>query len=417
LEVDAKESTRLKSIPTDKIVFDEMDVMERDATRKALERMGASTVREEAYLSNPVLPSSGIAAVYEDSDQRHWWRACPKCGQQPPKGSDWEWFSDTINGWTSAEVSFPEQVCLDDSGKGYIACRRCGGKLGLAPGLWVPKRPEKSGEMWGYRWSQLTSPTHDPYHDVLAAYDDPPDGNRGDVVRLKLGLPFVSAEDKLTVAQVLSCCGGQPQLNGHEGPCAMGVDVRKHKNVIIGVRSGRDRYQILRVARLENWDDILQMANRFHVKSCVVDIRPYEDAAREFQKKARFKTWLCEYSETTPVGTIYNERTGIVKPNRTEILDATHRLIASERQLELPSVCPEVKQFARECASIAKVKEINKRTQQGIFRYRKLGTTPDDYRHALVYFYLAASGGKVGVVGDKMRPQRPSHAFNDYCRW
>ena len=192
----------------------------------------------------------------------------------------------------------------------------------------------------------------------------------------------------------------------------MGIDVRRHKNIVVGIRTGTESYKILRVARLESFDEALQMGERFNVRSCVVDIRPYEDSAREFQRKAKFKVWLCEYSESTPVGTQYNENTGIVKVNRTEILDATHRLVSSERMLELPSVCPELKQFALECAATAKVQEVNKRTRTVIFRYRKLGTNPDDYRHALNYFYLATN--HLAIVRDGGRHSRPKQAISNY---
>jgi hypothetical protein len=322
---------------------------------------------------------------------------------------------DKSHGWTCAELAFPDLVARDDSGKGYIACAHCGKPVGLEAGAWIPQEPARTSYMRGYRWSQLTSATNDPY-EILQQYTNPPDGNLADVVRLRLGLPYVAAEDKLTAAQVLSCCGHRPQANGHAGPCAMGIDVRRHKNVVIGCRVGRDRWQILRVARLETFDDCLEMANRFHVRIAVCDIRPYEDEARQFQKKAKFKVYLCEYSESTPVGTTWNDNTGLVKVNRTEIMDATHRLISSERQLELPAVCPELHQFATECSATAKVAEINKKTKSTIFRYRKLGAQPDDYRHSLKYFYLGASGNHLPVVGDAFRPQRPAYAKNEYCR-
>lgn len=397
LEVDAKESAKLRSISVDKVVFDEYDLMDPDVAGKAQGRMGDSEVKEEVYISNPTLPDFGIATVFQQGDQRHWFRKCG-CG-----------------GFTCAELEFPNLVGHREDGTGYIACKKCGKPTNYRDGEWVPAEREKSKYMWSYRWSQLTSKSNDPW-EILQQYQDPPDGNLADIVRLRLGLPFVSAEDKLTVQQVLSCCGTNPQLNSHHGPCAMGMDVRRHKNVVIGIRSGRERFTVLRVARLETWDEALQMAQRFNVRSCVVDIRPYEDSAREFQRKAKFKTWLCEYSESTPVGTMYNDKTGIVKVNRTEVMDATHRLVGSERMLELPAVCPEVRQFALECSAVAKVQEVNKRTRTSIFRYRKLGTAPDDYRHALNYFWLAASGGKVAVVGGPGRSQREGHAFNEYAR-
>lgn len=397
LEADAKESSKLRSISVDKVVFDELDLMDPDVIGKAQGRMGDSDVREEVYISNPTLPDFGIAAVFGQSDQRHWFRKCG-CGE-----------------WTCAELEFPNCVKRNEDGTGCIGCKKCGKPVGLRPGEWVPSEREKSSYMWGYRWSQLSSPSNDPW-EILQQYNDPPDGNLADVVRLRLGRPFVSAEDKLTAAQVLSCCGPNPQLDAHKGPCAMGMDIRRHKNIVIGMRSGRESYKILRVARVESWDEAMRMAIRFNVRSCVIDIRPYEDSAREFQRTAKFKTWLCEYSESTPVGTMYSDKTGIVKVNRTEIMDATHRLVASERMLELPAAGPEVKRFALECAAVAKVQEINRRTKTSIFRYRKLGNEPDDYRHALNYFWLAASGGKLAVADSASRGRRQTHAFNEYSR-
>jgi len=402
MEAGVQESAALRGITVDGVVYDELDLMDEDVIPKAEGRMGDSEIAEQSFISNPVLPDKGIASLYDQSDQRHWFRTCLKCGYK-----------------TCAELEFPDLIG-QKNGKGYVACKKCGKPTDPRYGSWVPAVRDNSDYMWGYQLSQLTSVNRDPYQ-ILEEYTNPPDGNLGDIVRLKLGLPYVSSEDKLTSGQVLSCCGSEVMRNGHPGPCAMGVDVKRHKNVVIGIRVGEDRYQVLRVARIgtgiEAWTDILQMAKRFNVRSAVVDIRPYEDAARQFQKQAPFKTWLCQYSESTPMGTQYNSRSGIVTVNRTEILDATHRLISNERQLELPASCPEVKQFALECSSIAKVAEVNKKTGQSVFRYHKLSTNPDDYRHALNYFYLAASGGRVATVGGSgRRTSRPRFAKNEYAR-
>ena len=254
--------------------------------------------------------------------------------------------------------------------------------------------------------------------DILHDYNEPPNGNLGDVVRLRLGKPYISAEDRLTVQQVLALCSGvRLQADSHCGPCAMGIDVRRHKNVVIGHRSGKTRYSIDRVARIQDWNDILRMANRFNVRSCVVDIRPYEDAARMFQKKAKFKVYLCQYRENAPSGTQWQDKNGIVTCGRTEIMDATHRWIAEETDLSLPADCPEVKQFARECCNTAKVEVIDKRTKQVVYRYVKLGEEPDDYRHALNYFYLAATGGRLSVVENEFGTRRRGgHAVVEYVR-
>jgi len=224
----------------------------------------------------------------------------------------------------------------------------------------------------------------------------------------------------LTAAEVLARCGTHLQLNSHPGPCAMGVDQKRHKNVVIGCRIARNAYRIVRVARVKSFDEVLQMAYRLHVKTAVVDLRPYEDEARKFQQKSKFKTWLCEYSDHSPVGTQFSENTGLVKCNRTEALDAAATLLTSESpddpRVELPGLCPEVKQFAVECAAMVKAQMIDKKTKAPIFRYVTKDADSDDYRHALAYWWIAASSAHLPVVRDEFARQRPHYAKNEYCR-
>jgi len=289
-----KESSKMRSIPVDKVVFDEIDLMDEDVISKARGRMGHSKVKEEVYISNPTIPDYGIDKIFQSSDQRHWFRKCASCGE-----------------WTCAELSFPDCVKIRSDGTGYIGCNKCGKEVLITPGEWVPSVPANSDFMHGYRWSQLTSVFNDPA-EILEDYANPPEGNLGDIVRLRLGLPYIAAEDRLTEAEVLACCGSNISAHSHRGPCAMGVDVGKVKHVVIGVRLDK-RYEVIKTIQLSDWKDIHDIARRFNVKSTVIDIRPYEDSAREFQKKAKHRVWLCEYSETTPAAPVYNQRTGIVK--------------------------------------------------------------------------------------------------------
>jgi len=389
-----KESSKLRSIPVDVCKFDEMDLMDEDVISKARGRMGHSKIKKEVYISNPTIPEFGIDKLFQTSDQRHWFRKC-SCGE-----------------WTCAELSFPDCVKIRSDGTGYIGCNKCGKEVRISPGEWVAAVGTNSDFMHGYRWSQLTSVFNDPA-EILADFADPPEGNLGDVYRLRLGLPYIASEDRLTIAEVLACCGNEINAYNHQGPCAMGVDVGKVKHVVIGVKAGRNRYEVVKAVQLSDWNDIHDMAKKFNVKSAVIDIRPYEDSAREFQKAAKYKVWLCEYSETIPTGASYNERTGIVKVNRTEVFDSTHRLVTTDGMLVIPRLCPAIKEFAKQVCATAKVLETNKRTNTQIYRYRKLGE--EHYRNALNYFYLAASGGKIARVR-RAGQERQLTAINDYAR-
>lgn len=389
---DQAESTKLKSIGVDKLVFDEVDHMDDEVIAKARGRYYDSPWQEEVFIGNPIIPGLGVDKQWAKSDQRHWWRKCQHCGT-----------------YTCAELSFPDCIKAKD-GKGYIGCDKCGKEVFIKDGQWQPELKENTNYMRGYRWSQLSSAVCDPV-DILEDFTNPPEGNLADVYRLRLGMPYIAAEDRLTEAQVYGCCGQRIMPSSHSGPCAMGVDVGKIKHVVIGQRTGDDQYTILKVARLSAWEDIHDLADKFHVKSDVVDIRPYEDSARKYQSETKHRTFLCEYKENTPQGTIYNQRTGIVSVNRTEIFDTTHRLVSTPGMLVLPRYCPEIKEFAKQLCAAFKILETNKRTGTSIYRYKGEN---EHYRNALNYFMLAASKSRIARVGANKHRQKI--ARNDYAR-
>ena len=396
----AQESVQLRSIPVDKIVFDELDLMKEEVIEKARGRMGHSRVKEEVFIANPTLPDFGIDRIFGQSDQRHLFRKCLHCGA-----------------WTCAETTFPECVALRSDGTGYIACSKCGKPVGLERVDWVPAVPDNANPavvgpekaIEGYRWSHLTSTFNDPA-EVLRAYQDPPEDNLADVYRTRLGLPYAASENLLTPDRVRMCCGDRLMLTASRGPCAMGVDVGKIKHVLIGVRTAPERYKLLKMVRLSKWDDIHDLARRFNVRAAAIDIRPYEDEARKFQAAERYRIFLCQYDENRVQSARFDEGQGIVRVNRTEIMDQSHRVI-DEKHIVLPRRCPEVEEFARSCCKTAKMLEEDAKTGRSLYRYHKIGDKRDDYRHALNYFLLAASRVGIADPTGRSRKRKPKTEY------
>ena len=396
-------SSKTSSIPLDRITFDELDLM-ADAddkftvVGKARGRLGDSDKKEECFISNPTTPNFGIDTFFAKSDQRQWFRWCESCGKHT----------------TCAELFFMENpekcVRLRKDGTGYIACKVCGNEIPNSPGEWVPAHPENSAYMHGYQLSQLTSARNDPA-EILYEYRSPPEDNLSSIVRLRLGWPHISAEDKLRAEDVLKCCNeSNYPLTSHPGPCLMGLDCMKGKHLIIGARTGTDSYEIYKTAiirgeGMESWNQIEDICRRFNVKVGVIDIRPYEDMARHFQKKVKFQVWLCEYKETTPLGSIFNKNTKMVKVGRTEIMDTSHRLVITPGNLTLPRRSDAIIEFARQLCSPFKVEELNKKTKQMCYRYRKT-SHPDHFRHCLNYLLLAAQHSRIYKVGTSKTRQQ-----------
>lgn len=392
------ESVKLKSIAIDCVIFDEMDHMSPEVLEKARGTMGHSTIKEEVYISNPLVPGEGIDKVFSKSDQRQWFRKCG-CGE-----------------WTCAELSFPDCVKIRQDGTGYIGCNKCDKEVPIyaGPGTaeWVPAVRANTDYMWGYQWSQLTSAFNDPA-EVLEAYSDPPEGNLADVIRLRLGLPYIAAEDRLVEAQIYECCGPEGMPFSHPGPCAMGVDVGIVKHIVIGVRSGNEQYTIIKVAHLSEWRDIHDLAKRFNVKSAVIDIRPYQDYVKLFQRQEPYQVFLCEYSTNPAYTRTWDMKRNIVKDYRTALFDETHRMVITPGMLTIPRFCPEIKEFAKQMCDAYKLLIKNKRTGQEEYRYEG---EDDHYRNALNYFLLAASRSRTAKADGSSIRHTQTEVISEYVR-
>ena len=410
---DTTESTSSKTagFSVDKCVFDEVDYMDTDAIEKFKGRMGMSPHKHEVYLGNPSHEDFGIDLIFKQSDQRYWFRRCSCSGLISTTAA-----TTSRGNWTCAEKSFPQCVKIRPNGTGYVGCDKCGKELPVWAGdgtaEWVADYPDKSDYMHGYMASQLITPFNDPA-EILEDFVNPPFGNLADVYRLRLGKAYSNRDEKLRKSDVLACCGNDSPAPSHSGPCAMGVDVGKVKHVVIGIKTGKEKYKILRACKVETFQDVYDLAKRYNVRSDVVDIRPYEDEARSYQKSSGHKTFLCEYSDTQVTDSIFNENTGVVKTHRTGIFDQTHRLI-SRGDITLPCQCPETEEFARQCCNCAKFEEKDKRRGTIVFRYRPTGDRQEHFRNALNYFVLAASGHRLAKCGSYK--SRAGKVISNYSR-
>jgi len=383
----AKRSVKLIGIQFDRLVVDEIDQVDPDAISKMRHRMDNAAVdgvlgkQEIRYIANPSDEDRGIDLYWQKSDHRYWWSQC-ECGE----------FTCAIKEF----MNDPEKsVGLYPDGRGYMKCAKCGKPLGFNQGEYRADNPSNK-DMVGWHWSHLTSAYSDPAR-ILREYRNPPEGNLGDVIRLDLGFAYSSKDEKLRKDTVLSCCCNDGMPESYSGPCAMGVDNDDNKHVVIGIKTGPDRYEIIKVARVDGFNDVHDLAQKYNVRAAVVDLRPNADAARTFQQSERYKTYLCQYTDSPLSDASFNDNTGIVKAYRTGIFDTTHRLI-SNGQIRLPRQCAAIDDFAQQCCNCVKSKEEDKVRNRIVYRYKKTGNGNDHYRNALNYFILAVKGGRIATV-------------------
>jgi hypothetical protein len=360
------DSSKLRSIPVDKVVFDERDLMSDEMVDMAIERMSHSEIQEQVHLGTPTIPDWGIDALYKESDQRVWMIRCDKCRE-----------------YTCLELEFPHCIKFKKD-KAYRACKKCGSEIFTRDGEWVS---QFESDIAGFWISQLNSHYIDP-GEILRLYDNPPHGNIQEVYNSKLGMPYIATEDRLTQQDVYECMGSDSMLTRDVGPCAMGSDIGKTNHVVIG-KKHHGRLKIVYINRISGFNDLHDLAQRFGVTSACLDLYPETRKVREFQKSEKIRVFGVQYRDQMKDGWRRDDSQGVITVARTEICDATHRLI-TKREVELPRRGGEMETFAKQLTGIAKVLVEDEETGSRVYRYRRVGTYGDHYRHALNYFWLAA---------------------------
>lgn len=390
---EAKDSNAVRSTPADWLLIDENDMVDPAMKNQVNQRLGNSTIGRRTDLGTPKLPDDGIDLLYNGSDMRRWQIKCSGCGK-----------------YTCMESEFPNCIGLRD-GVGFARCVHCGKEIYRSDGTWVSDWPKR--DVVGYWASQLLNPNRN-LANVLKEYENPEayGTNEAEFQRTVMGLPYVSAEDRLSESDVYACCCGDQMAYSHDGPCAAGWDVGPNAlHVVIGHNINSNRRRIVRVARVPDFPALHDLLSRYNIKCGVGDAQPEVHAMRDFQKNENFAVHLCYYSEFLKTFDSWNQDTGIVNVNRTEVFDATHRMTTSPGVLMIPRVCEEIKVFAHQMTCAAKVLEDDKSGGK-VYRYRKVGDKQDHYRNALNYFYLACK--KTGLLKTDKRKHNVTQQNMDY---
>lgn len=358
------DSSRLRSIPVDKVTRDERDLMADLMVEMSKARMFQSDVREEVDLSTPSLPDYGIDTLYQESDQRRWLVPC-SCGK-----------------WTCLGETFPDCIKFRD-GVAYRSCQ-CGKELDPRLGEWVALYPDR--EIAGFWISQLANYRF-PAIDIWKAYSEPRNDDLSEFYNSIMGLPYAAVENRLTPQSVYNLCSGEMMAVSSGQRTAMGVDVGKKLHHVIGYRKDRKNYEIIHVGEAESWEELHDIRKKFNVTSCVIDAGPEIHAPKVFQKAEPIRIFLCRYSDHMPGGPQWDAKEKIVKVNRTEWCDTVHSMVMNER-ISLPRRSPVIEQYVRQMTNTAKKLVTNVETGSSKYVYKKL-SGGDDYFHATLYFLLA----------------------------
>lgn len=398
----SKSRSGLRSIPTGRLVLDEVDVMEQDNIPLAMERTAGQTFKQIDMLSTPTRGGTGINLYYEKSTQEHFHFKCPCCSK-----------------WT--EMLFPQ--CLEVTGdnlndpelhNSFYKCKECGGKLPhqmtekqggfdrakvdwLKAHMWVPSYSNRDAR--GFTVSQMYSTTITPLEfaqSYIRSLTNPSDEQ--EFYNSKLGLPHVVSGSQITDADIDKCIGGN--RNGKspaDGFICMGVDVGKFLHYEIcrffpGQVIGDDAHfntpvRVIKIGKAEHFEELDRLMAEWNILSCVVDANPERRLALQFANRHYGRVKTCFYGNGISGKAIHvqQEVEHTVTVDRTSWLDMSLGRFRRDGSISIPIDTPF--EYREHLKALVRVYKKDKEGNP-VGRYDN-GSYEDHYAHSRNYCEIA----------------------------
>ena len=205
---------------------------------------------------------------------------------------------------------------------------------------------------------------------------------------MKIGIPWIDTDNRLTAQAVLDCCGDAGIERDSSAPTTMGVDTGKKLHVVIARRRpGDGKRQIIYLGVHESFAELDDLMRRFKVQRCVIDALPETHITREFARRQRGRVFMNFFNPSQKGATNWNKDNLTVHENRTDALDAS-RLAIRRAEVVLPRQSRIVEVFAAHMAN--DVKQLVENEETGAQEFRYIRTGADHFSMAFTYEVIAA---------------------------
>ncbi len=385
-----KELLDVQSNPADQVIIDEYDLISNfKRVEEAFDRLGHSNRKWKVLIGIPSIEDYGIDAWWRKSDQHYWNLVCPECGAFNCLEDN---FADDVFKY------FPEK-----NGRTIRICRQCAVELNCQCGKWIAQN--LGAEIRGYHLSQLFS-EYVNLADILKLYREKPQDEN--LWRQKIGRPKTSAENQLTIIELMACCRTytvEDIQNLRSNLNFMGVDTGKNQHYIIAKKNGEE-YKTLRIGYCEDFSELRLMMDQYNVGTCVIDPGGNITATKEFVEAFPGRAYACYYHANDAVYADFNEadlrnsKIAAVNAHRTATMDTSANLIRGQQWL-INREEPNFKEFAKHCMNSVRKKDEDIETGKTRFTYIRTGA--DHWRHAQNYCMIA---------GSKKRPEKHIRSLN-----
>jgi hypothetical protein len=364
----------MKSVPADMLVFDELDEVPAGSEDLADQRLNHSDLQWRLKLSTPTYENFGIDREFKMGDQRYWNLVCKSCNER-----------------NIVEKTFPDCVKRLSPTVCVLICQRCKRELDPQYGEWVADAPTLGAFIHSYHICGLYSSYLDLSR-MMYEYDT--GRGRDEFMRSKLGMPWVSNDQRCTLEMIQACYGDyEMHLDLHT---FMGVDQKGDELHITIRRPNRllGKSETIFIGKVETFGLLDDFMRRYDVNLCVIDGTPNQHSARDFSRRFPGRVYLCFYQDSQKGEYAWREtatNAGVdymVIVNRTEALDAMYEQIG-RREVAFPKPTKDVVELSEQLTNMARE---NVKDDEGTIKgavWKRLG--PDHYAHSLSYSLIAES--------------------------
>lgn len=380
--------SKLKSLPVNGLVFDELEEMNQDNIPLAEERTSGQVDWWRFYLSTPSIAGYGINILYEDSDQEHFFFQCPSCSRYIELGHD-----NLV--CTAEHVRDPR---ITDS---HYICTECKNVLPHQDkhlyigktGIWRPTVANRV--VVGWHVNQYYSPTITPQMMATAylkSLVDP--AAEQEYYNSKLGLPHSVKGSRVTDYDLEQCYKSFTMKDKADNQrlTTMGVDVGTELHITIyewelgayGDININSKPRPIAYLKRRHFEELDQLMVDFQINFCVIDANPEKRKAQEFADRFYGFVRICYYGNSVSGRTINKSSSEMAcTVDRTSWLDLTlNRII--RHQMHLPGDMPEEAK-----KHIKALTRIYRKDNDGNPVGKWINSEPDHFAHSSNYAEIA----------------------------
>jgi len=253
------------SVSADVLIHDELDFSDQEIIGDYQSRLQHSNYRWMWCFGHPSAQGVGVSAVWDKSDQKHWFIKCNHCEKEQ-------------------YMSFPESINQE---KLIFQCKYCFKELSEEArrvGRWVKKYKDR--EISGY-WIPLLIAPWITAKDIIEKFNN---STEEFFYNRVLGLPYVGAGNKVNQQDILQNL--TEDINEQKGRIVIGCDTGEWLRFVVGNQDGLFYY-----GQTKKYEDIELLLKRYPMSIAVFDAGGDIIGVRALRERNPGRVFLCHYSQ------------------------------------------------------------------------------------------------------------------------